>query len=544
MDVVIEKVKAVAGENIVVPVEFNNVPEIGINNCDFILEYDESVLEFENAEAGIIIPDAQADFKSYSVGGKIYFLYNDSLQGSNQIVNNGIFAKITFKVIKSATAGTYNISKYSVGAFSGMVNNKLTPIGTEFANGSITVESSTPVPSTTPTPTKVVVESPNNPGGPIAVTTPTATATATPTTASVATATPTATPIIVVEPTKSIPGYNKDADLAVFISSDKSRYEESSIITYSIEYKNIGKVNATNVKIVAQIPKFTKVYDAAKGAVNGSEIVWTIGNLASGETYTKEYKVKVDSLTKSEEYTDNTVVISSDQTVDIPADVTTGNDDKSTIRVMLYSNRFTPGSHSAYILGYTDKTFKPTQNVTRAEVAAMFARIMGITVKDDVTSSYKDVSNKHWALKYIEAVTKSGIFKGYKDSTFHPNAPITRAELSTVIFNYLHLNNIAPSKVHFNDINEHWAKNFIEEIYRFKLIQGYSDGSFKPNNNITRAEVVTMINRMLYRGPLKVKVGSFPDVSVKYWAFGDIEEASRDHKYTRDEKDGSEILVE
>jgi len=343
-------------------------------------------------------------------------------------------------------------------------------------------------------------------------------------------------------PTSIIPAVD-GADIAVYLSSDKSRYEESSIITYSIEYKNVGTIDVTDVKIKADIPKFTTIYDAANGTVSGDKIEWTIGQLAVGDSYTKEYKVKVDLLTKSEEYTQNTVEISSKETLGMPENDVRANDDKSTIKVMLYSNRFTPGSHSAYILGYKDKTFKPLQNVTRAEVATMFARIMGLTINNNAEGSYVDVSKKHWAFGYIEAVTKSGIFKGYMDSTFHPDAPITRAELATVIFNYLQLKNIKPSKVHFTDIEGHWAKNYIEEIYRFKLIQGYGDGSFKPNNKIIRAEVVAMINRMLYRGPLKVEEGSFPDVSPKYWAFGDIEEAARDHKYIRDEKDGSEILV-
>jgi hypothetical protein len=802
MNVEIGKVSAEAGGEVVVPIEFKNIPAIGINNCNFIIGYDVGALELKSVEAGEIVPFALGNLSSNRpTEGKINFLFNDATQGDMQIVDSGVFARITFKVKSTAANGIYGVRKDSIGSFSGLIDKVITPIGAEFADGSVTVgtvpsvtptatasvtatatpspsegatptatstattptvtptvtptatstattptasvtatvtpspseeatptatstattptvtptatstattatasvtatatpspsEGATPTatstattPTVTPTATSTattptasvtatVTPSPSEEATPTATgtattptvtptatstattptavasntvtetpspsegttptatsaattptvtptatstaTTPTVTATATvsntvtatpspseeatatasntatvtpspsegttptttttnttttptpitatvpvstvpgvpgvPSTAASATATatpiqtsvvtPTATPVVVIEPTTVKPAYNKDADLAVFISADKSRYQESSVINYSIEYKNKGKVNVTNVKLTAQIPKFTKVLDAANGTINGSQIEWSIGNLAVGETYTKEYKVKVDLLTKSEEYTDNTAVISSNQTVDVPENNTSGNDDTSTIRVMLYSNRFNEGNHSSYILGYNDKTFKPKRNVTRAEVAAMFARIMGLTVNDATKSSYVDVSSKHWALGYIEAVTKSGIFKGYMDSTFHPNEPITRAELATVIFNYLHLKNIAPSKVHFTDLTNHWAVNYVEEIYRFKLIQGYSDGSFRPNNNIIRAEVVTMINRMLYRGPLKVTKASFPDVEKSYWAFGDIEEASRNHKYIRDEKDGSELLVE
>jgi hypothetical protein len=720
LNINIGKVSAEAGGEVVVPIEFKNIPAIGINNCNFIIGYDVGALELKSVEAGEIVPFALGNLSSNRpTEGKINFLFNDATQGDMQIVDSGVFARITFKVKSTAANGIYGVRKDSIGSFSGLIDKVITPIGAEFADGSVTVgtvpsvtptatasvtatatpspsEGATPTatstattptvtPTVTPTATSTattptasvtatVTPSPSEEATPTATstattptvtptatstattatasvtatatpspsegatptatstattptvtptatstaTTPTVTATATvsntvtatpspseeatatasntatvtpspsegttptttttnttttptpitatvpvstvpgvpgvPSTAASATATatpiqtsvvtPTATPVVVIEPTTVKPAYNKDADLAVFISADKSRYQESSVINYSIEYKNKGKVNVTNVKLTAQIPKFTKVLDAANGTINGSQIEWSIGNLAVGETYTKEYKVKVDLLTKSEEYTDNTAVISSNQTVDVPENNTSGNDDTSTIRVMLYSNRFNEGNHSSYILGYNDKTFKPKRNVTRAEVAAMFARIMGLTVNDATKSSYVDVSSKHWALGYIEAVTKSGIFKGYMDSTFHPNEPITRAELATVIFNYLHLKNIAPSKVHFTDLTNHWAVNYVEEIYRFKLIQGYSDGSFRPNNNIIRAEVVTMINRMLYRGPLKVTKASFPDVEKSYWAFGDIEEASRNHKYIRDEKDGSELLVE
>jgi hypothetical protein len=248
----------------------------------------------------------------------------------------------------------------------------------------------------------------------------------------------------------------------------------------------------------------------------------------------------VDLLSQSEVYTNNNVLITSSNVTENTID------DQSSIKVLLYSDRFGVGSHTAYIKGYPDKTFKPEKEVTRAEIAAMFARFMGLNVSTNVTNSYKDVGSKHWAAGYIDAVSQYGIFQGYKDNTFHPNDPITRAELATTIFRYLKLNNVTSTDFTFSDIEGHWARNYIEEIYRYKIIKGYEDGSlkpkFKPNNKIKRSEVVTMFNRMLYRGPLNGVEPQFPDVSKKHWAFGQIEESARDHKYTRN-SDGSEQIV-
>jgi uncharacterized repeat protein (TIGR01451 family) len=325
-------------------------------------------------------------------------------------------------------------------------------------------------------------------------------------------------------------------DLAVSISADKSSYEEQQVITYTINYRNKSNSTALGTIIKAEIPKFTKVEDAAGGKVSGTSIEWSIGDLAGNAVKSITYKVKVDLLSQAEMYTENSVSIS------CLNPLVNTEDDTSSIKVLLYSNRYAVGSHTAYIKGYPDKTFKPEKEVTRAEIATMFARIMGLDISTNYTQTYDDVSPKHWAAASIEAVSRAGIFKGDDKGLFNPDAPITRAELATTIFRYLKLNNVTPFDMHFTDIEGHWAANFIEEIYRFNIIKGYDDGTFKPNNKIKRSEVVTMFNRMLYRGPLTGVESSFPDVKKTHWAHGHIEEASRDHKYKRDEA-GNEVIV-
>nr|4UMS_A Chain A, CELLULOSOMAL ANCHORING SCAFFOLDIN B [Pseudobacteroides cellulosolvens] len=146
MNVVIGKMNAEVGGEVVVPIEFNNVPSFGINNCDFKLVYDATALELKNVEAGDIIKTPLANFSNNkSEEGKISFLFNDASQGSMQIENGGVFAKITFKVKSTTATGVYDLRKDLVGSFSGLKDNKMTSIGAEFTNGSITVAATAPL---------------------------------------------------------------------------------------------------------------------------------------------------------------------------------------------------------------------------------------------------------------------------------------------------------------------------------------------------------------------------------------------------------------
>ncbi|MFH5186760.1 S-layer homology domain-containing protein [Paenibacillus sp. TAB 01] len=164
-----------------------------------------------------------------------------------------------------------------------------------------------------------------------------------------------------------------------------------------------------------------------------------------------------------------------------------------------------------------------------------------LTENDELTDSlnYTDVKADHWAANYIRIVTKHGYFNGFEDGTFRPEAPVTRGELVAVMARFLKLNVSTPNELHFNDIEGHWAAASIEELYRSKYLAGYPDGSFKPQNNIIRSEAVTLVNRMLYRGPLKGLNPLFPDVNASHWAFGDVQEATISHEANRN-ADGSE----
>ncbi|HQA58714.1 MAG TPA: S-layer homology domain-containing protein [Acetivibrio sp.] len=343
----------------------------------------------------------------------------------------------------------------------------------------------------------------------------------------------------ITEPDDKKPGA-APVDLSIFISADKSKYAEDDIITLELNYKNKSGNPASNVVVKAEIPPYTTPVETANGKVNDNYIEWKIDSLNANSTGKIQYTLKVGQLDKAEVNSSVVASITSDGTPLNP------DDDESKTIFLLYSDRFKDNFHKKYIAGYEDNTFRPLNNITRAEVATIMANVLDI--KGDITSSrtYTDLSDNHWAYKNIMAVTEKGLFTGYLDGSFHPDSYITRAEFATVLAKYLQLKDVEHDKLNFSDINGHWARNYIEEIFRIKLIEGYIENGqrlFKPDSYITRSEAVTIINKMLFRGPLFGAKVPFNDVAEDYWAFGHIAECSIDHYFTRNEDESETIVV-
>ncbi|MBN2794422.1 MAG: S-layer homology domain-containing protein [Clostridia bacterium] len=183
-----------------------------------------------------------------------------------------------------------------------------------------------------------------------------------------------------------------------------------------------------------------------------------------------------------------------------------------------------------YISGYQDGTFRPDASVTRAEVAAMFAKVLGYNTDPIGTQTYSDVSDAHWAFGVIQAISRHGLFSGYEDGTFKPDEPITRAEIMAVFSNYWTTAGIViddSSNHYIKDVStSHWALKFINKAFNANLVSGYADNSFKPEQNASRAEMVVMINKLLGRADLVKDKSSFKDISVIHWARHAIEAAS------------------
>ena len=194
-------------------------------------------------------------------------------------------------------------------------------------------------------------------------------------------------------------------------------------------------------------------------------------------------------------------------------------------------------NHFAYIVGYEDGTVRPNANISRAEVAAIFFRLLKDDVRDDnltANSVFTDVAFGKWYNKSISTMAKIGIVKGRTADTFVPNAPITRAEFAAICSRFDRSN--VEIKSDFNDISGHWAEKEIRRAASLGWIKGYADGSFKPDQNITRAEAASMINRMLHRLPETVDdlldgMVQWSDNQPSDWYYINMQEATNSHDF-------------
>ena len=210
-------------------------------------------------------------------------------------------------------------------------------------------------------------------------------------------------------------------------------------------------------------------------------------------------------------------------TVTIPDDVPTGlNGD----------------DHYAYIVGYPNGNVEPNGNITRAEVATIFFRLLTEKVRtanSTQSNSLSDVTRGQWFNHAVSTLSSMGIVKGHNDGTFAPNAPITRAEFAAIAARFDDKNRDTSSK--FTDIASHWAKNEIGIAANKGWINGYPDGTFRPNQYITRAEAMTLVNRVLNRLPenssdLLNSMIKWPDNSdASAWYYLAVQEATNSHYY-------------
>ena len=195
--------------------------------------------------------------------------------------------------------------------------------------------------------------------------------------------------------------------------------------------------------------------------------------------------------------------------------------------------------HYAYVVGYSDGTVRPNANISRAEVATIFFRLLKEEVRDGnltAENTFADVTDGQWHNKAISTMAKLGIVKGRRADRFDPDASITRAEFAAICarFNTKPVENSGS----FSDISGHWAENEIERAAAFGWISGYPDGTFRPDARITRAEAMTMINRVLCRMPhsesdLLDSMVRWPDNKPSDWHYLAVQEATNSHDFNR-----------
>ena len=217
-------------------------------------------------------------------------------------------------------------------------------------------------------------------------------------------------------------------------------------------------------------------------------------------------------------------------TVTIPDDVPTGLNGKD---------------HYAYVVGYPDGMVYPQKNITRAEVATIFFRLLTDETREaNMTKSngYNDMKDGAWYTCAVSTLSKMGIIKGYEDGSFKPDASISRAEFAAIAARFDPDGDKTPAT--FSDVSSHWAKDEISIAANHGWIKGYEDGSFKPDQKITRAETMTLVNRVLKRLPetkddLHKDMKTWPDnQNESAWFYLAVQEATNSH-YQKLKKDGT-----
>ena len=195
--------------------------------------------------------------------------------------------------------------------------------------------------------------------------------------------------------------------------------------------------------------------------------------------------------------------------------------------------------HFAYVIGYPDGKVHPEGNISRAETATIFFRLLKADIRDGnltADNEFSDVSDGQWHNKAISTMAKLGIVKGRRADRFDPDASITRAEFAAICARFS--TRSVENSSSFSDISGHWAENEIERAAAFGWISGYPDGTFRPDARITRAEAMTMINRVLCRMPqsesdLLDSMVTWPDNKPSDWHYLSVQEATNSHDFNR-----------
>ena len=273
--------------------------------------------------------------------------------------------------------------------------------------------------------------------------------------------------------------------------------------------------------------------DAVYEATSNSSGVARFTDVRSGE-YTLVEQSAPEGYVKSEESYELTVIGSR---------VTTGQTAYTPVTFVNYKEaELNRDDHYTFLVGYTDGTFGPERNMTRAEVTTMFARLLTEQIEADKTyaNTFNDVPKSHWAADYIGYMQQYGIITGYPDGSFRPDAPVARAEFAAIASRFEKLTEGTKS---FSDVPaSYWAAKYINFAATRGWVNGYTDGTFRPQNPITRAEVAAVTCRLLERTADQEYIRSHPDqlrtfhdMTESHWAYWYVMEAANGHDYTKTE---------
>ena len=307
------------------------------------------------------------------------------------------------------------------------------------------------------------------------------------------------------------------------LASLKVNAQKAATITtsFSKTIKASGTVDGRFSYIKVDVP--TDIANAQRLATSGNKDWTNTLDFGNGSTI-KEWK--------SNEVTVTLKYSSGGTTID-PTPTPGGDKEPSDLNIT---------DHFAYIIGYPDGEVKPTGNVTRAEVATIFFRMLKDEARNKywcTTNRYSDVNSNNWFNNAVSTLSNMGIIDGYPDGSFRPNAGITRAEFAKIAVSFFKDYVGETIGDRFTDISGKWYTTYINLAAELAIVNGYPDGTFRPDNRITRAEAMQIVNNTLRRTPHKdhllpeSSMNMWPDNPRTAWYYAAVQEATNSHEYQR-----------
>ena len=315
----------------------------------------------------------------------------------------------------------------------------------------------------------------------------------------------------------------KTGETASFTFSAKDRMAD--VLTPNTHYTvRVSEDKGSLSKVTYDTTKYILTFDTNQDAVVGNILIWKDGEDGKTENNTITFhNIYTYKRHHSSDDGGNGGKKDEKPTVEITDDDALGLNDTD---------------HFAYIVGYGNGEVRPQNSITRAEVAAIFFRLLEDDVRDanyTRQNKFTDVSNDAWYCSAVSTLSAMGIISGYPDATFRPNASITRAEFAAIATRFDVNGDKTP--VSFSDIAGHWAKDEIAVAANNGWVNGYEDGSFRPQNKITRAETMSLVNRVLNRRPetaedLLENMTKWTDnADTNAWYYLAVQEATNSHYY-------------
>ena len=311
------------------------------------------------------------------------------------------------------------------------------------------------------------------------------------------------------------------ADITLELASLKVRADKAATVTTSSSKTIVASGTVDGRFAYIKVEEPTSIAHAKRLAASGDED-WT-NELAFGNNEDiKEWKSNEVKVTLKRSGTP----------VD-PTPTPGGDKEPSDLNIT---------DHFAYIIGYPDGEVKPTGNVTRAEVATIFFRMLKDEARNKywcTTNRYSDVNSNNWFNNAVSTLSNMGIIDGYPDGTFRPNAGITRAEFAKIAVSFFKDYVGETIGDRFTDISGKWYTTYINLAAELAIVNGYPDGTFRPDSRITRAEAMQIVNNTLRRTPHKDRLlpessmNMWPDNPRTAWYYAAVQEATNSHEYQR-----------